>query len=155
MQCFCVWMSRCEQEQQLLGPTESLACICCLTCCLDKAGIAEPLLYPAGLARGHLCSWKDLQLHADSSFSRHDSHHSKSMHTCTQIKYIIFAQTCSRKTLKILVHHQEGTTRVFIPLKKLIYPRSKNRGQNWLYMKGVITEYLTEIQYTLPIGEEN
>lgn len=56
-------------------------------------------------------------------------------HTCTSTKYVIFAQICEKKKKtgkKMLLHHQKGKTRVFIPLERFLYPGSKNRkkGQN-------------------------
>lgn len=44
-----------------------------------------------------------------------------------------------------MVHHQKGKTRVFVPLARPIFPGSKNRTKQWLYLKGVKTEYLREI----------
>lgn len=57
------------------------ACICCLTCCLHEAGIAEPLSCRAGLAKGHLCSWRVLHSLADYSSSCCSCHCSKLMYT--------------------------------------------------------------------------
>lgn len=72
-------------------------------------------------------------------------------HTCTSKKYVIFAQICGEKKKKqwkkILLHHQKGKTRVFIPMETFLYSGSKNRKKDKtviIGMKGVRTEHLKE-----------
>lgn len=77
-------------------------------------------------APGRICSYRLI----------HPSHGTTpiTLNQCTHAhreNISFFAQPCLRKTLKMLVHHQKGKTRVFVPLARL---GSKNRGQNSGYI---------------------
>lgn len=130
----CVDVSRCDQEQQLLEPSESLALSFVL-----RAGLmvlARPSLGSTQLvwqqlisAPGRICSSRLINpSHGTIPIAL------KWTHTCTSKKICHFCPKLwqKKKRKKILLHHQKGKTRVFIPLVRFLFPGSKNRkkGQN-------------------------
>lgn len=138
-----LWLQH-EQQRPVLYPTECAlswgrgnVCSCCLTCCLDEAGVVERLGGTAGLARGHLCSWKALQWWARSSSSWHSFHHS--LHT--QIQRCHFCPDLlikeAEKAAQMSRHLKTKTAWcVCIPLNWFIPLASENitRTRRWLYM---------------------
>lgn len=121
-----------EQEHKRLVLSRGDACICCLTCCLHEAAIAEPLLCTAGLAKGHLCSWR--VLHSPTGCSSL-CHRSKLMYTCTSIKYTIWLRSVQEKqTLALTVHHRTSKT-AFIPLEMILVPKKMGKKDKTDYRR--------------------
>lgn len=141
-----------------LDHTLSFACICCLTCCLDDYGIAELLLCLAVLATGHLCSRKDLHSQADSSFSWHDSHHSKLMQACSMTNYT-FLPRCKtkKKHWKSWYITTKAKQEFFFCWKVpfiLDLKKTEKRTKLVLYERSYNRIFKMKLQYTLPIGKD-